>query len=204
MKTDLALFLKGYPSILLAAVLVIFLVFAAAFFSRYVGKTVIPKKRVLRMSGYRMIYSDQKPEKRQKGVEYSRLLYSAKYDLQGKPDFIFQRRLGNVFIPVEMKSGTIGQADYPHEGDILQMAAYFCIIEDVYGHRPPYGNLIYQDCMFRIRNTGRLRRQLMDTMKEMRQMLRTGKGQANPSFVSCRHCVCRGTVCAYCEDKYKG
>ena len=142
-----------------------------------------------------MIYADQKGNKREK--DFGKLLYSKKYDIQGKPDYIFQKRLGNAIIPVEIKSGSIKDDNFPHPGDRMQLATYFLLIEDVYGLRPKYGRLVYKDYMFDIRNTIAIRREVRRTLANMRKMLYTGEGKANCSVASCRYCVCKGTVCPY-------
>ncbi|HHX59813.1 MAG TPA: CRISPR-associated protein Cas4 [Epulopiscium sp.] len=142
--------------------------------------------------GAQIIYSDE---------EDNTLLVSEKYDLQGKPDYIFQTLLGGSYIPVELKSTKLKQDEYyPHEGDLMQLVAYFLIIEDVYGKRPKQGRLIYKNKMFIIKNTGSLRRQIKRHLKEMRRMIKTGKGTALPSFPKCRNCVCRGTVCEWYQE----
>lgn len=139
--------------------------------------------------GAQIIYSDEDDNK---------LLVSEKYDLQGKPDYIFQTLLGGFYIPVELKSTKLKDDEYyPHEGDLMQLVAYFLIIEDIYGKRPKQGRLIYKNRMFIIKNTRALRKQISRYIKEMRQMIQTGKGIASPSFPKCRNCVCRETVCEW-------
>ena len=143
--------------------------------------------------GAQIIYSDE---------EDHTLLISEKYDLQGKPDYIFQTIFRGSYIPVELKSTKLKEDQYfPHEGDLMQLVAYFLIIQDVYGKRPRKGRLVYKNRMFIVRNTRALRKQNQNYLKEMRQMLKTGKGIAQPSFPKCRNCVCRGTVCEWYEKK---
>jgi CRISPR-associated exonuclease Cas4 len=102
---------------------------------------------------------------------------------------------------VELKSGSISDDEImPHQGDLIQLAAYFLIIEDVYGIRPKEGRLVYKNKMFIIKNTKKIRRLVEDTIDEMRQMLETGQAECEPSFVKCRYCLCRGTVCEYTND----
>lgn len=150
------------------------------------------KKPRYGVPGAQIIYSDE---------DDNRLLISEKYDLQGKPDYIFQTLLGGAYIPVELKSTKLKENEYyPHEGDLMQLAAYFLIIEDVYGKQPKQGRLIYKNRMFIIKNNRSIRKQLNKYLKEMRQMIKTGKGEALPSFPKCRNCVCRGTVCEWCEE----
>lgn len=153
--------------------------------------------------GYALLYADQKQEGR--GTEdFGKLLYSEKYDLQGKPDYVFCSRILGKLVPVELKSGSIGEDPLPHRGDYLQLAAYFLILEDVYGKRPAYGRLVYRDYMFEIRNTRKVRKDVFRTMKEMEDMLRCGVGKPKNSFSHCRPCICSGTVCQFSETKIEG
>lgn len=149
------------------------------------------KEPKLGVPGAQVIYSDE---------EDHTLLVSEKYDLQGKPDYIFQTLLGGSYIPVELKSTQLKKdEDSPHEGDLMQLVAYFLIIEDVYGKKPKQGRLIYKNRMFIVKNTRSLRRQIKHYLKDMRKMLKTGQGQALPSFPKCRNCVSRETVCEWYE-----
>ena len=126
-----------------------------------------------------------------------KLLRSEKHNLRGKPDFIFKNMLTGRLVPMELKSGEI--ADTPRHGDIMQLAAYFLIIEEAMGVRPKKGYLRYKNAMFKIKNTARLRRALLAVVADMRQMLATGEGQANPSFAHCRYCAANGTVCEFVQ-----
>ena len=150
--------------------------------------------------GYSLIYADQKQGKRHE-EDFGKLLYSAKYELQGKPDYVFQSPILKKIVPVELKSGEIDEEDMPHHGDLLQLGAYFLILEDVYGQKPPFGRIVYQDYMFEIRNTAKIRNEVLATMKDMREMLQYGGGKAKPSFATCRPCVCNGTVCQFSETE---
>lgn len=134
----------------------------------------------------RSVYKDGKGGK---------VLRSERYDLRGKPDFIYKNIITGRFIPMEIKSGEID--DTPHHGDIMQLAAYFLIIEDAMGKRPRKGYIRYKNTMFKIKNTARLRKTLLAVVGDMRQMLVTGVGEANPSFAHCRYCVANGTVCEF-------
>src|SRR5437763_1640343 len=62
-------------------------------------------------------------------------LFSARYGLTGKPDYILQGRDG--VIPVEVKP--LRQAEQPYESDILQLAAYCLLLEEAWDETPPYG-----------------------------------------------------------------
>ena len=154
--------------------------------------------------GYSLVYADQKQGKKHE-EDFGKLLYSAKYELQGKPDYVFQSPFLKKIVPVELKSGEIDEEEMPHRGDLLQLGAYFLILEDVYGQKPPFGRIVYQDYMFEIRNTAKIRNEVLSTMKEMREMLQYGVGKAKPSFATCRPCVCNGTVCEFSETEiFKG
>lgn len=153
--------------------------------------------------GYHLHYTDNSLDRINKNVVYNKLLISEKYNLQGKPDFIFTNFLKSKYIPIELKSGTIGESPYPKQGDLLQLAAYFLIIEDLYKYKPRTGRLIYKDCMFIVRNTRKIRQSVLSTMSSMEKMLESGELQGNTfeksSFSHCRHCICRSTVCKYCK-----
>ncbi len=156
-----------------------------------------------RMRGYSLIYADQKQNGKNE-ENFGKLLYSAAYELQGKPDYVYKKRFGKDLVPVELKSGKIGNDPLPHRGDLMQLAAYFLILEDVYKVKPKFGRLVYSDYMFVVKNTRGLRKEVMNTTKEMREMLIYGVGKANASFVTCRHCVCNGTVCEHSGTEFIG
>jgi CRISPR-associated exonuclease Cas4 len=151
----------------------------------------------LNIAGYSLLYADKKAGFGEKGVIYSRLLRSEKHGLTGKPDYIFKR--GRRMIPVELKSGALSGAGVPYEGDVMQLAAYFIIIKEEFGKKPRQGRLIYSDTMFIIKNRRRLRRRLINTLREMREMLAGGASARypEPGFAKCRYCVCRETVCEF-------
>lgn len=163
---------------------------------RYIRQPDIQKKKLKQtMFGYVLIYADQKGEKRKKNENFGKMLYAETYDLRGKPDYIFRRIGSRKIVPVELKSGCIGNAPVPHYGDYLQLAAYFLLLEDVYGVRPRFGLLKYQDHMFLIRNHRKVRQEVIQTMQKMRNMLSYGASEPKGNYIKCRHCICRGTVC---------
>ncbi len=176
-------------------VLILFLICLVSFNKPEITKTKISTY----VRGYILFYTDQKVEKREEGVIYSKLLESERYGIKGKPDYILKSRNGNKYLPIELKSGVIGDLDMPKEGDLMQLVMYFLIIEDLYGIRPKEGRLIYKDSMFIIKNTTGLRKQLIEVLEDMKDMLNTGKGFIDPGFIKCKHCMCRGTVCEFLE-----
>lgn len=156
------------------------------------------KLRKIAPLGYKLFYTDQNTNNKKDGVIYKKLLYSEKYNIQGKPDFIYKKF--NTCYIVELKSGSIKKETIPHTGDLMQLIAYFLIIEDLYGYKVKKGKIIYNDYCFIIRNTRYLRRYLLAILKDMRYMLKTGDGEANCSFTHCKHCMCRQTVCDFYDD----
>jgi len=149
---------------------------------------------------YDLFYADQKNKKFSEDVIISKILISEKYNLRGKPDFIFKhKKKPNLLLPVELKSGSIKDAKEPHYGDMMQLVAYFLIIEDCFGVVPPEGMIAYKDRIFVIKNVPEIRKMLLDIIEDMEYMLETGEGDVKPSFVKCRYCMCRGTVCEFCK-----
>ena len=168
---------------------------AALWWSR---PAIVREKPRKHYAGWRLIYSDERGRRR-RGVVYSKLLRAEASELTGKPDMIYRKTIGRGLMPVELKSGRIKNADAPHEGDLLQLAAYFVIIEEAYGVRPRLGRLVYDDGAFRVRNTHALRVKLAETLARMRYMLAAGEDAetANSDFATCRYCLCKQTVCAH-------
>jgi CRISPR-associated exonuclease Cas4 len=145
----------------------------------------------LNIPGYDLIYTDQKGDFGS-GVAVSKILFSPKHNLRGKPDFIFANK--TRFIPVEVKSGSGKNLSAPRKGDLMQLGAYFLLIEDVYGHEPIEGRILYKDALFIINNPRKLKKEVLSVMADMKNM-----GNRPPSvrgdFAKCKNCVCRGTVC---------
>ena len=144
-------------------------------------------------------YADSASSVDDESVETGRLLYSSRLDIQGKPDFVFKHNITGGIVPVEIKSGNIKDEIMPHLGDLMQLVCYFYMAEEEFGRKVKYGKIIYKDYMFKVKNTARLRKQLEKTTVRMRKMLKCGKEKANADYLTCRHCVCAGTVCRYCK-----
>ncbi|HXW00016.1 MAG TPA: CRISPR-associated protein Cas4 [Anaerolineae bacterium] len=94
-----------------------------------------------------------------------RPLYSEVYKLVGKPDYLVETPRG--IIPVEVKSSPAPAV--PYLGHLLQLAAYCLLVEETSGHTPPHGLLKYADALYEVDFTQELRRELLETMAEMRQ-----------------------------------
>jgi CRISPR-associated exonuclease Cas4 len=109
----------------------------------------------------RIIYIDTDDEWR----PANKPLYSAVHNLTGKPDYLVESPAG--VIPVEVKSSRAPAV--PYLGHILQMAAYCLLVEETTGQTPAHGWLQYADALFEVDFTPDLRRELLDTMAQMRQ-----------------------------------
>lgn len=185
-----------YKSIIIITLFIFIIIYF-----KIVQKNEIKKSKKNRsFFGYKIIYSDQKNADAKSDIIYSKLLKNEKYDIKGKPDFVYQSVINGNIIPVELKSGLIEDRVSPHEGDLLQLAAYFLISEDYFKASSKEGFIIYSDYMFRIKNTRKLKRKLLKTLKNMRKMLLNGKQEPKCSFVKCRYCLCNKTVCEYCDQ----
>ena len=110
----------------------------------------------------RVVYADMA------GWERGAPLYAPRYGLSGKPDYLL--RLGPRTIPVEVKPGRV--ASQPYEADVMQLAAYCLLVEDVLGQRPTHGVLRYADATLTIPYTDSLRRQVLSAADEIRRARR--------------------------------
>ena len=119
-------------------------------------------------------------------------LFSKRSRLIGKPDYIVRKE--NYCIPVEVKSGG---SLYPHQSQVLQLAAYCQILEDTSRVFVPKGILVYNHVKYTIPFDPKLRFELESMMKTMRASLRSGVVQRNhQDFGRCQHCSMK----RYCTD----
>ncbi len=95
-------------------------------------------------------------------------LYSKRYGLKGKPDYLLKDRSGNL-IPVEVKSTNAPRNSQPYESHLLQLAAYLLLIEETLERPAPYGLIRYRDRTIRIDNTDELIDELIEVIDEMRE-----------------------------------
>lgn len=95
------------------------------------------------------------------------VLKSETYGVIGKPDYILRLRNGSV-VPVEVKPTR--RAATPYTSDIMQLAAYCLLLEDVTGVAPPYGLLRYAEQTFQIDWDDALRDDLLQILDEMRSL----------------------------------
>jgi CRISPR-associated exonuclease Cas4 len=89
-------------------------------------------------------------------------LYSERLKLVGRPDRIVKE--GNTYIPEEWKS-----AKRVSHGHRLQLGAYFILIEEKYGVRPPYGVVVLGDgSRVTVQNTDALRADVLAIAEAIR------------------------------------
>ncbi len=115
-----------------------------------------------------------------------RPLFSAEYQLTGKPDYLVKD--GRETIPIEIKS-TYLQGDDPYDSHKLQLAAYCLLIEDTTGKRPSYGILKYANATLRLPYTKALRKELLYTLDQIhdaRDARNISRSHDDPG--RCRNC----------------
>lgn len=95
-------------------------------------------------------------------------LYSPRYRLAGKPDYLVRSPRG--LIPVEVKPGRTAAA--PCASDVLQLGAYLLLVEEETGRRPPHGLLHYAGRTFEIPYTPALRQAVIQAIREMQALRR--------------------------------
>ncbi len=112
-------------------------------------------------------------------------LYSRRYMLTGKPDYIVKD--DGRLIPIEVKPNRTAPAPLP--SDTLQLAAYGLLIEEEYGEHPPYGLLKYRDAVFRVDFGDELRGELLAVLEEMQAGLdAAGAARSHDDPARCRAC----------------
>lgn len=114
----------------------------------------------------------------------ARNLFSKELNLVGKPDYIVKR--GGAYIPVEIKTT---KTDKPFKNHILQLAAYWFLLEKEYKREVPYGIIDYKGQQYVIPFNEDLKNELEKMIKEMRNGLRNNKVQRNHNFIKrCSFC----------------
>jgi CRISPR-associated exonuclease Cas4 len=116
---------------------------------------------------------------------FERALFSHRYRLTGRPDYVVRMRSG--IVPVEVKSGRTSRQ--PYSGHILQLAAYCLLLEDLEGQAPPYGILKYGEAAFEVDYTPALRSRLLAILGEIRQNLQAHDVvRSHDEAARCRGC----------------
>ena len=183
-------FCFGGLGVLIAGVSLWFIVLSGVLFAGAVGVWcwVYLVSRRLHLPVGDVGYSDLDAE--------GKVLFSRRYLLTGKPDFLIKTDGGAV--PVEYKSGRYISPPLHH---VLQLAAYCLLLEDVSGRLVPFGWVMYPSGRFRIDFDSRARIQLTSVMGEMRRILRGEQrvsGCADPG--RCRGCSFRDYCPVFSDD----
>ena len=97
-------------------------------------------------------------------MKHEEPLFSPSLGLVGRPDYLVEGQSGHL-IPVEVKSRNA--PNKPHQGHVLQLAAYCLLVEEVYGVRPTHGILQYRDTAFAVEFTLDLEEDLLDLLADM-------------------------------------
>ena len=119
-------------------------------------------------------------------------LYDSKTGLAGRPDYLI--RGWRSSIPVELKSSAAPAQ--PHEGHILQLAAYCHLVETTSGRRPSHGVIRYRDKSFRVNYTYTLRQSLHRNLDGLRNMEYAVPDRSHKLAGRCRACGFR----AHCDQ----
>jgi CRISPR-associated exonuclease Cas4 len=122
--------------------------------------------------------------------EFCPVLVSHRYGLKGKPDAIVRTKSGD-YIPVERKS-RYAPPKGPRDHDLIQLVAYFLLIEDHYGQPPSTMRLQYADRSFDIAFTPDHRDWALAVIADMRRA-QTSPDCARSHNIApkCRHCGLR-------------
>jgi len=144
------------PTVLVAALLVLAIgVILLAASSRFGRESGLPQGEIA--------YADASGQAQEPFIS-KRLL------MAGKPDYLIKDRNGDL-IPVEVKSSNAPRAGRPYESHLMQLAAYFLLLEDVLQRPVPYGLIRYRNRTLRVANTDELRARLMDVIAQMRRLM---------------------------------
>ena len=121
-------------------------------------------------------------------------LFSERQRLIGRPDRVV--RQGEHFIPEEWKSSK--RVSHGHR---LQIAAYFLLIEEEFGVRPPFGVVVLGDGRrVKVKNTERLRSEVLSIAEEIREHRAKTREEipVNQPAAKCRVCGQRGNCGQAC------
>lgn len=113
----------------------------------------------------------------------SRVLRSARLGLAGKPDYLVEEH-GRI-VPVELKPNR--RAERPWLRDVVQLAAYCVLLEELEPRFGGYGYLRYAERTFRIDLTDSLRAELLRTLAGLREDL--AAADVSPNHTDPRRCA---------------
>jgi CRISPR-associated exonuclease Cas4 len=115
-----------------------------------------------------------------------RPLYSPRYGLTGKPDYLLATRQG--LVPVEVKPTRDDRE--PRESHLMQVLAYCLLLEESEGKPPPYGLLRYRNDTFKVDYNDDTRAHVIAVLQEMRDALARGEAHRSHNQPGrCRACA---------------
>jgi CRISPR-associated exonuclease Cas4 len=123
--------------------------------------------------------------------------FSKRLLMAGKPDYLMKDRNGDL-IPVEVKSSNAPRAGRPYESNLMQLAAYFLLLEDVLERPTPYGLIRYRNRTLRVANSDELRARLMEVIAQMRGLM--ARGGARRTHNRAQRCS-RCSVAHACNER---
>jgi len=124
----------------------------------------------------------------------AKALYSRRFNLAGKPDYIVKRDGG--YIPVEVKNTEAGR---PYDSHIMQLASYCLLLEDS-GKKVPFGLLAYNNGQFKIPFDDSLRNRVKGILETIRNEIRSCKVERNHNQPNrCINCSLR----KFCEFRLR-
>lgn len=148
-------------------------------------------RRTAGLPAGRVIYADTGAWDR-----LERPLFSARYRLTGRPDYLV--REGSAVVPVEVKPGR--DAPQPYDSDVLQLGAYCLLVEETYGQASPHGILKYREHTFAVPYTAALRQQVLAALDEMQAGHRARSvARSHDEPARCAACGVR----AYCDQRLR-
>jgi len=123
------------------------------------------------------IYIDHK----EKPIE---ALFSSKYGLVGKPDYILHTKDG--LLPLEIKHSK--KPNQPYFSHVMQLVSYCLLIEEVKGTKPKYGFIQYRnEKPFSITYSENMKKRLIKIMEEMREYINSDQCPPTNKY-SCKKC----------------
>jgi CRISPR-associated exonuclease Cas4 len=162
----------------------LFVGIALAFCALFVWIWARAKRNAAGLPQGEVIYSDSGTWYRQYEA-----LYSPDLELVGRPDYLVEDHNGEI-VPVEIKS-TLAPSE-PHEGHVLQLAAYCLLVANEFGSRPTHGILQYRDKAFGVDYTVELEEDLLDLLAEMREdIFEDELDRDHDEWRRCAHCGMR-------------
>ncbi|PWH16701.1 MAG: CRISPR-associated protein Cas4 [Anaerolineae bacterium] len=120
-------------------------------------------------------------------------LFSKRYLLTGRPDYLLQR--GKEWIPVEVK--TVSEFRQPYEAHIFQLLAYCLLVEETFGVQPRFGYLQYRSrspadqrhYTYQIEYNQQMKARLLELLDQMHQVEQCGDvPRSHDEPARCRGC----------------